>query len=280
MADPRSLPMAIWSAERRRKPAHLIFFENSPLFPTGQLYDFAQKDSMILFCKLCPSDIGWPVRRRRLLSVCIDLRFLLWTGPSQDDLMHDISSILFRATMGGADMFCTDSDASYQQWLSQLAGRKHIPDPSLGHDTIMSPSARQFLDGYMHHYATKVPSGTQWWCDVLQNPVCRPVHGNIAPSMTTKTMRFSCSLNRLVTPRELWSTHGWPTGELLYFDLQKFSFAASMRLLGNGMHLAAVFTWIVYIMSNCVKRSDHERLTHCPFRFMSASSDAVESEGD
>ena len=92
--------------------------------------------------------------------------------------------------------------------------------------------------------------------------------GDILPCLTQKMTIWSHGKQRLATPHELMLSHGLPAFEsgpkvglarmgLAYsraFD--DLRHGQQQSVLGNGMHLAAMASWIFYCLSNTVLKSD------------------------
>lgn len=68
-------------------------------------------------------------------------------------------------------------------------------------------------------------------------------------------MRFDHGLQRPYTPKELWFSHGWPIIDgfkgfrTMDFDTSQLSSTQMLRLVGNGMHLPTVATFIFSVLS-------------------------------
>eukprot|EP00969_Alexandrium_andersonii_P193482 8545417-Alexandrium_andersonii.AAC.1 len=86
-------PFAIWKCQRSIVKDDLWFHENARNFPTDELYPPEEyRDCMkhkVLSVNVGPEDLGWPVNRRRKLSVGYNPETLIWMGPNQDNIQRD-----------------------------------------------------------------------------------------------------------------------------------------------------------------------------------------------
>ena len=181
-----------------------------------------------------------------------------------------------RAVVSVADMFVADTDDGHQaRWrhLAALQGLfvregariENVRD-------VLSASNRRHLNAYEQIYQQELKGclSPAFISDLGQNPEHRNFSGSIMPSLTTHSLRHSHSSRHTFTPAEQCIAHGWAfvlscAGKRkMPFDLNCFSMADQVSMVGNGMHLAACAAWFTWCLSNLARREVVEPLRAPP----------------
>ena len=71
-----------WHIERTIRQEGIIGHENSQFFPTWLFTKGLCKSHFIITVTASPEGLGWPLRRRRKLSVALSRSSLIWIGRS------------------------------------------------------------------------------------------------------------------------------------------------------------------------------------------------------
>lgn len=284
MSDRRSIPLLVWQEERRQRREEVMLFENSACFPLHRFIDDLPQGYRCFSMRSNPEDYGWPVTRPRLLCFAFDTSTYAWCGPSEKDFPGEVLERFGKTVASDGDIFCAGSAPDYEAFERGLSASKGIykanSSVTVPIRELLPPAARNFFDGYKEIFE-KGGQQEALIADLNQNPLKRKIAGKSMPSLTTRTLRYSFKRQRLIMPEELWAAHGWPSvgefvGKLsMPFSLRGKSHAASLKLLGNGVHVpsVAIFTW--FCLSNLLLKSVVEPLAAVP-----ASDEEPATEGD
>jgi hypothetical protein len=109
-------------------------------------------------------------------------------------------------------------------------------------------------------------------CDMSQNPVKRLRGGKWLPTVTLGfdgvAIREGSDVPFFPTPQEIGFSQGWPSmahiskkySRCTGYPLNSLSPATQQKLQGNGMHLACVAAWHLYVFSHIIRRDIVNRL--------------------
>ena len=88
----------------------------------------------VIYCKVSPSDLGWPVSGTRSLATSLRLDSLLWLGPErQEDIRKHFMSIFGCRAACDADVFADlDSPAEIQK-ARLLMAKGTAPERAMQH---------------------------------------------------------------------------------------------------------------------------------------------------
>jgi hypothetical protein len=224
-------------------------------------------------------DIGFPMRRARFLAAAINRDSVVWVGPASQKLLEiDFFSTFGQAPMLEADDFLVDDESNRDVLLSEIGSRRGLfCSPKVLQDLpmeqLLCPSRGQHALDYHELYKTthKLGARGSFVVDLSQNPLVRPRCGAWFPTLTCSSLMFSTSSRRFFTNAELDFAMGFPSLPLPLatpyaeglpdaLKLHRRDRATYSTMIGNGMHVAALFSWFGYVFAHCVRRYDIERL--------------------
>ena len=273
LASEHTESMQLYFAEIQASQYDLATLENSPLFPRD-LYE-TRLGPQFHVARLCfgPEDLGWPVRRKRLLQTAIFLPRWIWVGPqSEKEIREEFQTLFFRATTAGGDVFLTHSKLEQGELKAQLGLKRGLKlDPASCWDVdvekLLPPQARESLHGYRALWQDTPSSERGPSCIVdLSQSLQRKRMDSEIPTLMTTTLLYSLTQNRFFTVSDLDASQGFPTPsqsswakyqDCLAYDLEAYArlpLAHRSRMSGNGMHLCAMAAWHLYVLSNIVRR--------------------------
>ena len=275
-AHPANHSHYVWAEDAKQSDFHLVTLENSEYFPVDEFRAHMQPNYLTVHTAICPSLLGWPIRRMRMFATSINLKHLVWLGPIGDKEIVDDFWSLFRAHVEvEADVFSfVDSDANRRAALQALAASRGIFGGYQQSRDVFPPDAKRRLDSYYAQRSQNEGLGGCCVADISQNPAKRTRLGPWFPSFARGTV--SCSLIAvpkddelfpyMFTRREVALAHGWlaikntadgdalPYSETMPSVFETISPQQYSLLIGNGMHLHTMTAWLCYVVSHCVPR--------------------------
>lgn len=146
-------PFTIWKCQRSVVKDDLWFHENARNFPPEELYPPEEyrhcMKHEVLSVTVGPEDLGWPVSRKRKLSVGYNPEKLIWMGPDQDSIQRDFMIKFHRGRSCTGDIFFKDSADHIYDEFRQAARKRGF---TLSNDTdwgtfdpasLLSPGAKR-----------------------------------------------------------------------------------------------------------------------------------------
>ena len=208
-------------------------------------------------------DLGIPVRRSRTYGVCLRKATMVWLGPTGD--ITELFLKIFGASVetNGDIFIAADTPENIQKVRQDMAAlrgfRENIARLPFRH--LFSPLAQERLQELHTKFLS---SGLEVFVGDVSQFANRVRGGEFIPTLARSTTLISVSKEHLFTPAELDLTMGWPCVPELhacgrYSDLlpdvpEVSSTSTSRRLNGNGMHLAQVGSWVLFILSYAMRR--------------------------
>ena len=233
------------------------------------------------------------------MAVGLNQESMVWIGPtSEDELARDFLLTFGQSVMLEADSFRGLSEASeYDQLLVELGKRRGLFCPvdklrTLDKGAFLSPGSSRFFQQYkdMMKISEKVGAVAGSFCvDVSQDPAVRPRCGAWFPAFTRSSRMMSASLDDLYTNSELDFAMGFPAVPLppcaayrenTGMQVNKLPYVQYCKLLGNGMHVAALQAWWSYVFCHCFRKADLQQLEWPPPVRPSLSEDVEEAGQD
>ena len=272
-AHPANESYLVWGEHIKHAGYDLASLENSEYFPVRSLSEHMSDTHLTISMALCPTLMGWPLRRHRTLATCINLRSLIWLGPiDKESISDDFMKFFGRHVQVEADVFAhLDSIQNHDDNVRSLAGsRGKYGDKVTTWDTL-PPDAKHRLLAYQDMIGQHTGLAGTCVGDLSQNPAKRKRIGPWLPAFARTTIACSFTAGGppefpyLFTPREVAFAHGWPSLQRVDGELSPFHFlypsifdeltrAESTSLLGNSMSLPVIAAWWCYIVSNCMPR--------------------------
>ena len=292
LAHNSARPFAIWAAERCAIGEDVVFAECVTQFPPEVLVQ-AIPGRHVLTMYVGPEQLGWPIRRSRVLNALLNPETTVWTGPS--DYADDFAKLFHRVCMLQGDALAMADDDERLEYMQPWAQRRGLHlnraqtrrtrdvdimkclTPSAGrrwqrYDSLMREGGHTAFFGEIDQ---EYDSGHGRTC------------GPFIPTLMCHGEICNMGENAFLTPKERFVAQGLP----VYPELQKsykalggvysvpfavdmIDNACAIRLAGNGQHQHVMLAWKFYIMSNIKRRASLERLS-----MVVPTPDAQDNEG-
>lgn len=272
LAHPATTAWHIWTADQNQQKYDITICENSPNMPPemfqGAVASFAHTVSVIFG----PEDLGWPARRKRLMMASFNRDSVVWIGPGESESIkeHFLSLFQRRCVRDGSVFAGIDQDSNVVS-LRVSYGEKvgYVSDPSEAPlEELFSGTQRERIIGYKALQSQKKDLLIPTMCfDATQNPRQRAVASPWLPVITRSCLPMMLShgddRGYIFTGRECAFSQGWPSipfaeneafRSAVGFDIHALSLPTQRALLGNGMSLPALTSWIAYLLSHTLRR--------------------------
>ena len=276
-ASQHSESFHIWAREVAEGEYGVVTLENSPNFPQNIFEEELNDSSGCGKCFIAsivfgPEDLGWPVRRRRKFMSAIDLSQYIWVGPqTQAAIAAEFGKLFFKPLRVQGDVFLAPDSAEEIGLRQALAKNRGLQLSQYDAENIdvkllMPPGERSEFLKYEAEAKRflKDPANRSCIADISQTFTARQRMSALIPTLMSSTKLFSFSAGRWVTQTDLECSLGHPPPRseahnryrpvLAHGPLQELSDSARQCLSGNAMHLAAITTWQVYVLSNIIKK--------------------------
>ena len=109
-------PFSIWTAERTQLSEDVVFGECTVRFPPNEL-EKAIPGRQLLSFYVGPEQLGWPVRRPRVLNALLNPDTTIWCGP--DSYADDFASLFHRVCTVDGNLLCLSSQAERQEYMQR-----------------------------------------------------------------------------------------------------------------------------------------------------------------
>ena len=217
---------------------------------------------------LCPTDFGWPGRRKRLWSVSFRRATL---APKFGMNAAQFDKLFFSSVACTGEVFLNASDAERQRQLRQAAESRRLPatQPDGGawrHEYILGPGRISRLAGYrrlLESSPSKVSASALIVANLKQNPdVIRAVSHEVFPTLLREADLWILKSDRLGVTPEMWPAPlvpedymlvmGWPLQadeSSLANAFGKLPGKVLKSLAGNGMNIKVAGAVIFYALS-------------------------------
>jgi hypothetical protein len=256
-----------WHIERTMRQEDIVGHENSAFFPTWLFTQGLGDTHFIITVTVGPEDFGWPLRRRRKLSMALSRANLIWVGPQTPQAIKDEFANLFcRRVVLDGDIFICDTEAARAEYLNHWARRRGAflrKDSSMSNfdmRTILRGCQLDIFNRYEALYESQKRFCKCFIADLSQNPESHNVSSPFMPTQITHSCLYSFSSKTAFTPSELIIAHGWPCipgirdTTLMPFELRRLTPPQQVHLSGNAMRLPTLAMFYMYILSNCIRR--------------------------
>ena len=270
--DATERPHGIWVAERKRlgeeAQEDVAFCENTPRYPVEQKLRQPLADTHEVFgITFSPVPMGWPTRRSRKLMACLNMRTTAWVGPPLKDLHASFANFFCSLELTG-DVFLLATPEEIADETARLAKLRGFSAPGSSGTGLLKqklylPSALDHWKLHEAHRQAKDPSGGPWFGDLEQSPKGggASTPGPCIPTLLTHWSVHSWTRDGPVLPMEAFQAHGFNVFEktcksfpsMMPQALRSLPVHEQKLLCGNGWHLAAVASWILFILAHTVK---------------------------
>lgn len=221
--------------------------------------------------------MGIPVRRSRYVGAALNQEHLVWVGPgTQEGLEKEFLQMFGRAVQMESDAFCgldsqenLDADVlgsfRHRQIYGTVDELRALPFGS-----HLPPAQLQALERYTELFTEgdRVGACGSFMVDLSQNPAQRPRCGAWLQTMTRSSHFMSVSRRHFFSRAELDFAMGFPTIQREQnvcfqacnaYPVHKAPWSRYRKITGNGMHLASMMSWWLYVCMNCVRRDALQR---------------------
>lgn len=286
-ADPDTPSWSGWITEASEEKHDITTMENNYNMPISAFAEKMEPHNQIIYLVFGPEVLGFPTARTRLMASGINRETMVWVGPVEpNEVREKFFSMFGTKCMLDCDSYAgIDSDAGAKQF-EHLLFERHSVFPRAGGKLnakcLLTQGQMGHLDGYSQINSVGEDNGwlaSAFCCDISQQPSTRHICGPWMPSLQ-KTSEV-ISLSAVVPPRsaisgayfyspnEVAFSQGWPTAALNgckpyahcpVLSTSDASLHFHMSVNGNGVHLAALSAWQLFIMAHTIRRSQLELL--------------------
>ena len=265
---------AVWKTERQWLAENgfedWFFTENSSHYPIQQKQVQALKSTHVVkHVVACPTDLGFPMRRRRCFSFGFDQNRWVWTGPdSQEEVQADFMEWFGCPTVISGDVYVVATEQDVQSFMVERAKRRRntLP-PALAKGSmnmrealthLLPPGAMIRLAEYDKVRALREDLLGNFFADLDHNVDAGPASGHQIPALDTHSTIFAFKHDRLLIPSELLLAQGinmfadacGREVSPLAAVFQNFNESELRQMAGNSIHVPAFSAWMMYAMSN------------------------------
>ena len=263
---------AVWSAERTWLAVNsledVFFTENSSSYPvTTKQVDPLAATHDVKHVVVCPTELGFPMRRRRVFTVGIDRARWVWTGPSSaEEVQEDFLNVFGKSLEISGDVYACAPAEDIFAFSEERAGRRKTKLPKNFRDLpmreylhcLLPPGAMCRLASYQKVRAERKGISGSFFADLDHNVDYGPSCGPLIPSLDTHPNIFSFQHSRLLLPAELLQAQGinmfLNEGEATVSPLasifKDFSEVELRHFAGNSMHVPTFTAWMMYAFAH------------------------------
>ncbi len=264
---------AVWAAERRylasRNMEDWFFTENSGMYPVQDKQVEALKGTHeVKFVVTCPTDLGFPMRRRRTFSFGFNVQRWEWHGPiSQEAIQADFDANFGSVCQLAGDLYLVEADAAIHSFIESTAARRGRRLPADYREKsmrdllpyLLPPGALVRLGQYEKCREDKQSLDGCFMADLDHNVDCGPAPGPELPSLDTHPNIFSFKAGRLALGSELLAAQGVDMFDCnsgrrglspLKPVFDQLGESERRFLAGNGIHIPSFAAWLLYALSN------------------------------
>jgi hypothetical protein len=291
---------SVWSLERqqvaRQGLEDVYFSECADRYPAESLQvDKFSETHCVVVLRTCPSQMGFPIRRRRRYTAGLNKQTCIWVGPStQEDVNLEFQALFHRTLELTGDTFFVADEGQVLSWvLDRTAKRKtqsRLPDTfgtnmETYFQALVPQGGVQRKSLYDALRQTEGGLAGAFLIDIEQNPHQGSVPGPVVPALCTHSDIFSYESQRFAIACEYLAMQGADSHSKLSGGRGISKFARmfetiteseTRHLVGNGIHIAVFAAWFVYVMGNTIRREIPT--IAAPLRTRLESNDDVEDE--
>ena len=312
-AGPEQLTFRMWLAERKSRQEHIVIHEITDTFQPHAIHEALSATHQVSSFKLCPTMMGYPVRRLRMLTIAIRHDLVL-VAPVRDLLKR----MGRRLIMKPGDFFALDTlknnyDVKYHgiDKQSLLLSRKSAELRCSG-DSLettsrkpwadcLLPSQRQRLTTFVEQVQPdlerkqKLMQGEACIVDLDHDPdrrlrYCPDRVGSVLPTHVSHSCLWHTEKCRPLTSFEVMVSHGCPVipevspanGEAFpLFDLmssRRLTRPDVFSIAGNSWHIPAIGCLVVWLLSNIEERPKKPKFHKMPDWWPGEDDDPREEE--
>ena len=265
-----TVPFIIWCFSILSARPDVVIQECTPRFDLSVFREVLGDHYIIQSRKICPSQLGAPVKRRRQWAIAVlSERWQLlndFGGPMYEMLFH-------RRVVLSADVYFKDSPEHRAAVIQRMAALRSMPPLQADGSTwplmsAMTAAQRARVLGYQRLAGTpKYEHGNAMVVNIGQNPDTRAIMGDLLPTLLTQStlvLLRSGSLGLrfgddplLMTGAEHLAAMGWPIFDptvpnVFSRALPRLEEGFKKHLAGNGMHVMVAGSVLLYVLAMVV----------------------------
>ena len=243
--------------------------------------------------RLCPRDIGFPMRRRRTFTVGINFETLVWVGkPTHLAAQQDFLELLGRTVEVTGDVYFYAGQEEVNQFVQQRILKRKNQVPAGFADTPMEDLLHLLCARTTHErkavydLAKKDMSspGGSFLVDLEQRCFMGSSPGAYVPALNTHSEIYSYLSGRLATSNEYMFMQGFDSDAAIcgsrpvspmMLSIDGLAQLETRFLVGNGMHVPLFSTLLMYVFSNVVRREMPD-----PFKDFPLVVDVIDEDED
>ena len=217
---------------------------------------------------ICPTALGFPMRRKRVFTFGIEKSKWVWVGPTDPpDVQAEFEALFGAQCELPGDIFLQAQEEdvhAFARWKASQRKRKLPEDfenmPMRSYlPLLLPPGAMVRLSQYDKARRQKDEWSGCFLADLDHNIDCGPGCGHLMPALDTHPNIFSFTLNRLAIGEELLQAQGvdfYPVlsgnrGQSPLTDVFNHFHDRHLRFFaGNAIHIPAYFCWILYCLGS------------------------------
>ena len=275
--DPSAVPCLVWCYWCRPTAPDIILVECVSEFEAACL-EAILSDYAFLKVIFCPTTLGIPSRRKRFYGAFVNKRSLaIDSGLPAEDTSFLFHSIFARSLrLDGGIYLRANEDTMLRYWQHCAAQRGlEVSEHDLARmnrSALLDPAHRVRLQGYIAEAQRHgISDSDHLFCNVMQTVGfvnCSARHRGLFPTLMRNSVLVDCGRQagggRPVHPLEHYAAMGFPVllppeavanaycpfPQLLDLSApESLTFREMRHLTGNGMHCAAVGTWLQLVLA-------------------------------
>ena len=298
------VPHSLWCAERSawasRKDEGLFFSECTPKYPVETKLMDRLPHHEVLSIRTAPEFFGWPSRRKRLLMCGIVKSQFVWAGPT--DYEEDFARRFYKGMSVQGDVFFRASRAERDEEYTEIARARKFQVSS---EHLKSMRAQAVLEMILppgalvrafthngnretlaadevlivdvdHNVGSKGSTPGSEWPVQLTHGTFMNITEDIADMQVAVAREHLLAMGFNMYPPE--GSLLPPSPLVTALSACSMSRSEIKRLGGNSMHMVTQAAWMMYVLSNLIRR-EVPRVTAQTARRL-ATFDCLDDEED
>ena len=255
-----SIPFVIWAQERKTHQEDIIFHECVPGHTSEDLLQcFLGTSHHIINTTFCPSDLGWPMTRKRSYTICVSKAMVsdfTWMLPPVTLAGYGLGRML---KDNGEHYFCCTGEILREAFDKEAQKmRSKGENPFVWRDLLSDGDLRRLEE----YEAVIASSGDQKGTgdighifDVRQAVAHMGSPRQLLPCLLRRSRMWSHRHQRFLIGQEAMRAMGWPSDEKSLEMLKGFTDAELMSAASNAMHIPAVTVCLIDLIRVLARES-------------------------
>ena len=245
-----ALPFVAWALERAAVQEDIIFHECTPKHPSMELFTkFLGRSHHVVNFHVCPSQLGWPMTRKRSYTMCISKKLL----PELEPVPHPAAYLPGRVVASGEVFFNADKEAlqAHCQASRQAAGAGDAR-----YSDLLGEGDRRRLHEWMTFIGSEsgASGDAAHIFDVTQSVSFQGRTRTVLPCILQRSRIWCLRKQRYLIGVEAMRAMGWPPG--MDDAIQHRPFHELTSAAGNGTHAPTVAARLLSLFTSSAKNSE------------------------